>query len=125
MEVEDIASICHEAVRRYQSVTREQPYPYRGLPLETWEASSDLVKQAATQGVVMIMNAPDKDLGFHHNNWLENKQKAGWKYGEKLDLENKEHPFIAPYQELPLYRRQEDALFKAIVLALTQGEKNV
>lgn len=36
-----------------------------------------------------------------HNEWLDERKRMGWKYGEKKDVENKISPYMISYSELP------------------------
>jgi hypothetical protein len=69
-------------------------------------------------GVNFIINNTDADLNASHNNWLQMKIADGWVYGEVKDAENKIHPCIVPFDELPEFQKKKDALFRAIVDAL-------
>ena len=35
-----------------------------------------------------------------HEVWAAGKLAEGWRYGEKLDRENKTHPLLVPYKDL-------------------------
>lgn len=43
----------------------------------------------------------------------------GWKYGPRIDIEAKEHPFLVPFAELPYHEKAKDYIFHAVVHALT------
>ena len=36
-----------------------------------------------------------------HNEWLDERKRMGWKYGEKKDVENRISPYMISYSELP------------------------
>lgn len=38
---------------------------------------------------------------LEHRRWLHERQKAGWRYGPKKDVERKLSPYMAPWEELP------------------------
>jgi len=37
----------------------------------------------------------------HHNRWIQEKQQAGWRFGLNLDLIEKTHPAMRPWDDLP------------------------
>jgi len=37
----------------------------------------------------------------HHNRWIQEKQQAGWRFGLNLDLNEKTHPAMRPWDDLP------------------------
>jgi hypothetical protein len=47
------------------------------------------------------------DLARHaHNRWIQEKQQAGWRYGLDLNLTERTHPAMRPWDDLPeRYRR--------------------
>ena len=51
----------------------------------------------------------------NHNNWMKNKLKDGWIYGEKKDLQKKTHPCLVPYNELPFDEVIKDIIAQEIV----------
>ena len=50
-----------------------------------------------------------------HNSWVEAYKEMGWVYGEERDTENKRHPDMLPFYELPRDERDKDAIFLAVV----------
>ena len=114
MEVEKIAELCHEVNRLY----------CRALGDDTqlaWEEAPDWQRRSAMNGVRHAMNNPDSKPSDSHESWLAEKEVAGWKYGPVKDPDKKEHPCFVPYDELPLEQRRKDALFLAVVRAMTEG----
>lgn len=103
-----IASVCHEVNRAYcesMGVFTIQP----------WEqASPDIVKNAM-QGVLFRMTNPLSTPKDMHANWVKDKVRAGWVYGEVKDAERMTHPCIVPYDQLPQAQRTKDNLFMAVV----------
>lgn len=47
-----------------------------------------------------ILDISEKLAENTHEVWAVGKLTEGWKYGEKLDKENKTHPLLVPYNEL-------------------------
>lgn len=115
MTPEQIAQVCHSATRRYNVVA--------GFPsLPPWPALPWSTKQAAIAGVVWVQENPKAALCAQHETWRQCKIAEGWKYGPELDVDNQLHPCMVPYEEMPPEQHVKDALFRAIVQALTKGE---
>jgi hypothetical protein len=52
----------------------------------------------------------------HHNIWIQEKQNAGWRYGLNLNLNEKTHPAMRPWDELPeSYRRKKNVEDKELL----------
>lgn len=43
-----------------------------------------------------------------HEVWAETRMKQGWTYGEQRDDQNKTHPCLIPYEELPDSEKEYD-----------------
>jgi hypothetical protein len=117
MEVEQIASVCHEANRQYCLLlgdTSQKP----------WKEAPWSLKQSAIAGVIFVQENPDSPLSFLHENWRKYKAAEGWILGETKDEEKKTHPNMRPYNELPPEQRVKDTLFRAIVKAMSEGESH-
>ena len=120
MKIESIAAVCHEANRRYCAEIGD-------VSQKSWEEAPFHQQQSAIAGVIFTMQNPEASLSAQHDNWMKYKQDAGWKYGTAKDDNEKTHPFILPYDQLPPEQRVKDRLFQQIVRALSfnNGENNV
>lgn len=108
MNVENLASICHEANRMYCNVNAD-------FSQMLWEIAPDWQKQSCIKGVEFHINNPDASAGDSHRAWLAHKVSEGWIYGEYKDIHLKTHPCMVPFEELPIEEQLKDHLFKAIV----------
>lgn len=107
-----IASICHEANRRYcDAVMNDSSQP-------EWHEAPDWQAQSAITGVEAIADGTITRPEQSHESWLAEKAAAGWKYGPVKNPEAKEHPCFVPYKDLPELQRHKDALFFAIASTL-------
>ena len=106
-----IAVICHEANRAYCQAIGDDSQP-------SWDDAPDWQRESAINGVQFHADNPNADPADSHVNWLEEKEREGWVYGEEKDPITRTHPCIMPYDELPEEQRRKDSLFIAIVHAL-------
>ena len=45
---------------------------------------------------------------YMHDIWAKDMIDNGWKYGTTFDENNKEHPYLKPYNELSIERRNHE-----------------
>ena len=107
----DIAAICHEANR----ALCEQMGDNSQMP---WDDAPQWQKDSAINGVEFNLEHPEAPASASHDNWLAEKQEAGWKYGPVKDAVAKTHPCCVPYDHLPVEQQAKDHLFKAVVVSL-------
>lgn len=110
--IENIARVCHEANRAWCIANGDTSQPF-------WEYAPDWQRDSAIAGVKFIQEYPDAPSSASHDSWLAEKESTGWTYGEVKDPQAKTHPCFVPYDELPLVDQQKDALFGAVVRALS------
>lgn len=113
MLTEAIAKVCHETNKSYCETLGDSTQ----LP---WMSAPDWQKESAIDGVQNIIQNPDCTPENSHNCWLEVKKKYGWVYGEVKDLDNKTHPCMVPYDDLPFEQKIKDQLFLAVAKTLIQ-----
>jgi hypothetical protein len=106
-----IAEICHQANKVYCEMNGDASQV-------DWNNAPDWQRESAINGVKFRLENPDAGHDAMHNNWMNEKNKDGWVYGEVKDAEAKTHPCIVPFEQLPLVQQKKDALFSAIVDAL-------
>ena len=112
--IEDIASICHAANREYCHTHGDDSQP-------TWLNAPDWQRSSAIAGVRFALANPDAPDSAQHEAWMRDKLAAGWRYGDVKRPEAKEHPSLVSFDRLPPHQQRKDALFRAIVKALTAG----
>src|SRR5690606_31219990 len=111
MKIALIASIAHGINLAYSASLGDHSH----LP---WEETSEELKKSMEYGVKLHLENPDTTPEQSHESWLAQKEKDGWVYGEIKDIENKTHPCILPYDQLPAEQKTKDYLFKAVVTLL-------
>ena len=112
MTTEQIAIVCHEANRAYCATLGDNSQP-------AWADAPEWQRTSAVNGVRFHLANPDAAPSHSHEEWLKEKEATGWKYGPVKDPDKKEHPCFVPYDQLPAEQQAKDALFIAVVKALT------
>lgn len=111
LRVYEIAAVCHEANRMYcMAIGDMSQAPWVAAPI--WQQNS------AIAGVKFHLNNPHAGDAASHENWMADKLRDGWQYGEEKDADAKRHPCLVPFKQLPIEQQRKDALFRAIVHAL-------
>jgi RyR domain len=115
-EVIEIARVCHEANRAICEATDDASQ----VP---WEQAAQWQRESAIKGVRFALANPDATPADQHNAWMADKVADGWAWGPFKDPEEKRHPCIKPYAELPLEQRLKDSVFRGIVKAMVAGRE--
>jgi RyR domain len=81
-----------------------------------WEDAPEWARESAIKGVegVLSGNTPEQS----HQCWLDEKRRTGWKYGPSKDPAKKEHPCMAPYDQLPAEQKAKDLSFVCTVRSM-------
>ncbi len=83
-----------------------------------WDDAPSWIKESTINGVRYAIENNFPSPEEMHNNWLSEKLKNGWKYGEEKDADKKEHPCCLPYKDLPDSHKVKDYLFLAVVRSM-------
>jgi len=111
LTVEDIAEVCHEVKKCYcQSLGDLSTPPWNEAP--GWQ------KVSALEGVRFHLEHPESKPIDSHFIWLTEKLQEGWKFGTVKDPENKKHPCIMAFKELPEKQKAKNYLFLGVVRVL-------
>lgn len=111
LSVEQIAQVTHELNAAYCRAIGDNSQ-------QPWEDAEDWQRTSAINGVKFHIANPDASDSHSHDEWLREKVKDGWVYGEVKDTAAKTHPCIVPFEELPLDQQLKDKLFRQTVHAL-------
>lgn len=120
---EDLGRILHEANRTLCIVLGDNSQ----VP---WNVAPEWQKESIRQGIDFIIDLIENgneviwNAEVCHNNWLENKKAAGWKFGPVKDEEKKEHPCIVPFEALHQWQRLKDHIFVAIITGFHECIRN-
>lgn len=111
MTLEQIAQAAHEANKAYCiSIGDESQLDWSVAP--PWQ------KESTISGVMFLVEHPEAGAEEIHENWAKEKLDAGWAYGPVKDAENKKHPCIMPYRQLPAEQQMKDTIFVETVNSL-------
>lgn len=110
-----IAGIAHEANRAYCQQIGDDSQPL-------WRDAPEWQRESALEGVRKIISGDINSPRESHASWMFHKLADGWTYGAVKDPENKQHPCLVEYDELPLEQRVKDQIFFSIVRALSKVE---
>lgn len=113
MNSQQIARVVHEANRAVQVEQADSTIPVSS----SWDETDVETQHSAIDGVdgVLAGNTPEQS----HENWMKFKIDHGWALGPIKNENTKQHPLLVPYAELPAHQKVKDALFVAIVKALS------
>ena len=108
---EQIAQVCHEANRALQLIAGDH------APSPPWDDAPESQRTAAIRGITAARaGATPEEL---HEDWCQGKRGAGWIYGPVKNELALTHPCLVPYEKLPESDRMKDAVYGAIVKAMT------
>lgn len=113
---EYIAKVCHQVNKAYCESIGD-------FSQVNWEDASEWQKESARNGVCFHLANPQAKANASHENWQKKKEEAGWIYGPFKDVQNKLHPCMIPFNQLPEKQQTKDFIFKAIVNALDKGDQ--
>lgn len=112
-----IAIVCYEAVKAF--LEQNQTY------LSSWELSNKEDRESLLDYIEFVFktNQSSRNSGLH-DFWFNNMKEVGWKVGP-LNFEEKTHPFLIPFDQLPEIERQKDALIIGIIDSFLPKNENL
>ena len=90
----------------------------------SWGDAPEDQKNSIIAGVEMHLANPETTPEQSHQAWLDRKLAEGWVYGEVKNTEEKQHPCILPYEQLPAEQKSKDYLFRATVHSVLYALNN-
>ena len=109
-DVERIARIMHEVNRNFCAFNGDNSQ-------KPWNEAEVWQKEASRSMAQKLIDNPNLSDSATHDEWMADKEKAGWVYGPVKDAEKKTHPCLVPFDELPADQKMKDVLVKAVALA--------
>lgn len=110
---DQIARIVHEANSALQVIQNDCS------PSKPWDCEDQDIKANVILGVRNARHGMTPEQ--HHESWVADKKAHGWRYGADKDSEQKTHPCLVPFNQLPRYQQDKNRLFISIVNALYSG----
>ncbi|MGY6532431.1 RyR domain-containing protein [Glycocaulis sp.] len=108
-----IARVCHEAMSVYRRALGEKPLP-------PWDEAEGWQVESTLAAIRFRIANPDVPPGAQHQQWLEEKAGAGWRYGPTRDDEKKIHPMMVPFEALPESEKRKDVLIQRVIDAFLE-----
>lgn len=106
------AEAAHEANRVYCAAigdTSQKP----------WAEAEEWQRQSAIEGVRIALTGATPEQ--QHDAWCEAKRRDGWVYGPMKDADQKRHPCLISYTDLPAEQRAKDSLYLAVVRGMFEA----
>lgn len=111
---EQIAAVVHAANTALQGILGDP------LPSSYVLANEDAeIQESAVHGVRLALTGMTPEQ--MHKEWCDFKRAHGWTYGPEKDPEQKTHPCLVEWNELPDRQKIKDIVFLANVRALAVG----
>jgi hypothetical protein len=107
----EIARVAHEINRAYCLALGDDSQV-------AWELSPSWQVESAINGVIFHLENPNAGPDASHNNWMKEKLENGWRLGHVKDENEKTHPCILPFEDLPKEQQAKDHLFRQVVHSL-------
>ena len=111
--LEIIARICHQTNKAYCEAGGDTSQV-------DWAECSDVQKKSSANGVLFLIQNPGAGPDAAHQSWFDYYTGEGWTHGPVKNPELKTHPCLVPYDDLPVWDKAKDAIFHAIVRAMTE-----
>jgi hypothetical protein len=101
-----VAELCHTAHKLFCEA-------HDDFTQLSWVIAPDWQRDSAVKGVEYVLNNyPNLRQEAQHEQWMLEKVRTGWIYGPIKDADMKTHPCIVPYDQLPKFQQDKDALFQ-------------
>lgn len=114
-KIEKIARTAHDAVRGWRLANGQDEIP-------EWADAPEWMVSATKDSVVSVLEHLGMSASAQHEQWMAAKLKDGWAFGAKKDPDDKTHPLLIQFEDLPEVERMKDTLINAIVVALAEIE---
>ena len=108
---ENVARVAHEVNRAYCQAIGDDSQP-------VWAEAPKWQVDSALLGVRLHLDNPDAGPEASHESWMKQKLDDGWGWGETKDADEKTHPCLVSFADLPQEQQAKDYIFRAVVHAL-------
>ena len=76
-----------------------------------WDEAPEWQRDSAMRGVRTAIANPNITAEDMHEAWAAEKMNDGWKFGYEKDADEKTHPCLVPFNQLPEDQQYKDRLF--------------
>jgi hypothetical protein len=115
--VEKAAKAAHEMKALFCKQVGDDSQP-------SWEDAPDWMRGSAIDSVLAIANTGvEPRANFQHEKWRSHKLVQGWRYGPKKDDNQKTHPCLVEFDDLPAWQQSMDMIFLQTVLGVWSKEE--
>jgi len=110
LTMESVARVAHAANSELRRIIGEEPMQW----VEMDERRRQGLVEAAHKAAIHRWLSPAEA----HSDWVISMTEQGWSYGP-YNPDEKTHPNMQPWENLPVEQRAKDRMFLGIVRALT------
>lgn len=120
INVETVAQMCHVANVVYSNACT-------GLMMQqkSWDELGIGEKKGRIEAIRKISSGEIMAPRQNHDAWMKARRAEGWVYGVTKDEDNKTHPCLVDYDELPEEQRVKDDIFFSIIFGLLEREVEI
>lgn len=79
-------------------------------------------KKSLLDGIEMLVADPDAGPDARHSAWVNGMLTDGWALGDEINEQNKTHPLLMSFDELPESEQIKEKLLHAVVRSMSSGE---
>ena len=120
ISIETVAQMCHVANIVYANSNCELK-----MLQKPWEELGAGEKNGRINAIRKIASGEIQTPRQSHEAWMKDRRAAGWVYGVTKDEDNKTHPCLVEYEELPEEQRVKDDIFFSIVYGLLERDVKI
>ena len=102
-----LSKLCYETIRGYGKSIGEEY-------LLNWEEAPDSIKEFTVYKVLENLSNDDISVEKTHQSWCDFMIKEGWKFGQILDYDKKEHPNLVDYDDLKTNQKSKYHIFRTL-----------
>jgi RyR domain len=108
-----VAEVCHAAACALQKLFGDE------FPSQPWDLETRELRESTLAGVALARRHPGVTPEGLHGAWVLRRQAQGWVHGPDKSFNDKTHPCLVKYEDLPPYQQVKPRVFLAIVAAMS------
>jgi hypothetical protein len=115
IDLEFIAEKIHESLRL------EASWSNRSVVFKPWDQLDEALRSRVVNLIWEYLQCETLPTPREaHDSFVQTALQMGWRYGEKLDVVEKTHPGLVPFDQLPKDERDIGAILQALVWLVKQ-----